>query len=303
MLQTKICKVRLENPTVLASGILGVSGKLMVRAAQNGAGAVTTKSVFVNEREGHPNPTVLAGKDFLINAVGLSGPGVEGESEEIKYIKKNTKAPVIASIAGGTVKEFGAVAKKISLAKPDLIEVNISCPNVEAEFGKPFGTDAKVAAKVTETVKENTSIPIIVKLTPNVEDIASIAKAVEKAGADAVSAINTVGPEKIVDTITGKPFLANKSGGISGPRIFPISTRMVKQIYRTVKIPIIGMGGVTYGKDAVKMIKMGACAVGVGSAVYFREIDVFKKICDEMRLIMKKEGFKSIDEMVGRGNE
>ncbi len=300
MLQTKIGKVRLENPTVLASGILGVSGKLMVRVAQNGAGAVTTKSVFVNEREGHPNPTVLAGKDFLINAVGLSGPGVEEESEEIKYIKKNTKAPVIASIAGGTVKEFGLVAKKISLAKPDLIEVNISCPNVESEFGKPFGTDAKVAAKVTEMVKANTSIPIIVKLSPNVDDISLIAKAVEKAGADAISAINTVGPEKIVDKTTGKPFLANKMGGVSGPKILPIALEKVKEVYNTVKIPIIGIGGVTYGKDAVKMIKAGASAVGIGSAVYFREIDVFSKICDEMRLIMKKEGFRNIDEMVGR---
>jgi dihydroorotate dehydrogenase (NAD+) catalytic subunit len=300
MLQTNLCKVRLENPTVLASGILGVSGKLMVRVADNGAGAVTTKSVFLTEREGHPNPTVLAGKDFVINAVGLSGPGVEEEAEEISYVKKNTKAPIIASIAAGNVKDFGLVAKKVSLAKPDLIEVNISCPNVECEFGKPFGTDPKIAAKVTEQVKANTNIPIIVKLSPNVDDISVIAKAVEKAGADAVSAINTVGPQKLVDKRTGKPFLANKKGGISGPKILPIALKLVKQISNEVKIPILGIGGITYGKDAVKMIKAGACAVGIGSAVYFREIDVFRKVCDEIKQIMKKERFKSIGEMIGR---
>ncbi|MBW2980432.1 dihydroorotate dehydrogenase [Candidatus Woesearchaeota archaeon] len=301
MLQTKICKVKLENPTVLASGILGVSGKLMCRVAANGAGAVTTKSVFVKEREGHANPTVLAGEDFVYNAVGLSGPGAEEEAEEIAFIKKNSKVPVIASIAGGNVKEFGIAAKKISAAKPDLIEVNISCPNVEHEFGKPFGTDAKISAKVTETVKENTSIPIIVKLSPNVDDIGKIAKAVEAAGADAISAINTVGPEMIKDKKTGKPFLANKKGGVSGPKILPIALDKVKQIYNAVKIPVIGIGGVTYGKDAVAMIKAGASAVGIGSAVYFREMDVFKKICDEMKVIMKKQGFKSIEEMIGRG--
>lgn len=303
MLQTKICKVRLENPTVLASGILGVSGKLMCRVAANGAGAVTSKSVFVNEREGHPNPTILAGKDFVYNAVGLSGPGVEEESEEIKYIKKNTKVPVIASIAGGNVKEFGLVAKKISNAKPDLIEVNISCPNVESEFGKPFGTDAKIAAKVTEIVKENTNIPIIVKLSPNVDNISLIAKAVEKAGADAICAINTVGPEKILDKKTGKAFLANKAGGVSGPKILPIALEKVKEVYNAVKVPIIGTGGVTYGKDAVKMIMAGASAVGIGSGVYFREIDIFKKVCDEMKDIMKKKGYKSIEEMIGVDNQ
>jgi dihydroorotate dehydrogenase (NAD+) catalytic subunit len=303
MLQTKINKVRLENPTVLASGFLGVSGKLMCRVASNGAGAVTSKSVFLKERNGHPNPTVLAGKDFIINAVGLSGVGVEEETEEIKYVKKEANVPVIASIAGGDVKEFGLVAKKISIAKPDLIEVNISCPNVESEFGKPFGTDARVSAKVTEIVKANTSIPIIVKLSPNVNDIGSIAKAVEKAGADAISAINTVGPELIKDKKTGKPFLANGKGGVSGPKILPIALEKVKEIYNSVKIPIIGIGGVTYGKDAVKMIKSGACAVGIGSGVYFREIDVFKKVCDEMKEIMKKEGFKSIEEMIGRDSK
>ncbi len=303
MLQTKICKVSLENPTVLASGILGVSGKLMVRVAQNGAGALTTKSVFLGEREGHNNPSVLAGKDYVINAVGLSGPGADEEAEEIRYIKENSTVPVIASIAGGEVKEFGKVAKRISLASPDLIEVNISCPNVQSEFGKPFGTDPELASKITKEVKANTGIPIIIKLTPNVESIGEIARAVEKAGADAISAINTVGPENLMNKKTGKPYLANKAGGVSGPKILPIALEKVMEIYDNVEIPIIGIGGITYGKDAVKMIKAGACAVGIGSGVYFRGMDIFAKVCSEIKEIMKKDGFKSIEEMIGRDNK
>jgi len=291
MLSIKVCNVNLDNPTVLASGILGMSGKLLVRVAKNGAGAVTTKSISLKERKGHKNPTVLAGKDFLTNAVGLSNPGVKEFMDEIRYAIKYSNVPVIVSIFASTIKEFGLVTKEIS-NKPDFIEVNISCPNVEDEFGKPFACDEKDVADVTKTVKANTKIPVIVKLSPNVEDIGMIARAVEKAGADAISAINTVGPEK-------NEFLANKEGGISGPRIRKIALEKVSEIYKSVKLPIIGIGGVTYGKDAIEMIKAGASAVGIGSAVYFRGIDVFKKVCDEMKTWMKANNYKSIDELIG----
>lgn len=290
MLSLRICNVELDNPTILASGVLGISGRLLVRAANNGAGAVTSKSISLEPREGHKNPTVLAGEDYIINAVGLSNPGVKEFAKEVEYAVRYANAPVIASIVAKKVDEFGAVAKEISKSKPDFIEVNISCPNVEDEFGKPFACHAEDAAAVAKSVKKNTAIPVIIKLSPNVDDIASIARAVERAGADAISAINTVGPER-------NEFLANKSGGVSGPKIRKLAIKNVKEIAGAVKIPIIGVGGITYGRDAVEMLKAGATCVGIGSAVYFRGITVFKKVNDEIKDYMRKNGLKSIDEI------
>lgn len=292
MLSTKICDVKLDNPTILASGIFGVTGKLLVRAVNNGAGAVILKTLTLEERTGHKNPTVLAGDDYIINAVGLSNPGVKQGIKEIEYAKKHTKAPVIASISGKTVKEFGIISKEISKARPDFIEVNISCPNVEDELGKPFACSIEDASSVTKAVKTNTKIPVIIKLSPNVNNIGEIAANVEKAGADVISAINTVGPEK-------NEFLANKSGGISGPKIRKIALEKVKEITANVKIPVIGIGGITYGKDAVEMLKIGASAVQVGSALHFRGYDAFKKICNEIKEYMKENKFSSLKELIG----
>jgi len=177
--------------------------------------------------------------------------------------------------------------------------LNISCPNVSDEFGRPFACDAGDAARITATVKEITSIPIIVKLSPNVTDISAIAASVEQAGADAIAAINTLGPGMVIDIHSGQPILANKVGGVSGPAIRPMAVRCVYDIYRTVEIPIIGIGGVTDERDAIEMIMAGATAVGVGSAVRYRGLEVFETILDEMRAFVVEESHANLSRLRG----
>lgn len=301
-LSVELCGVRLRNPLVLAAGILGTGPELLARMAESGAGMVTTKSCGPVPREGHPNPTVLDWGPGLINAVGLANPGVEEEVKNIaeaQALLKPLGVPLVASIFAETVEGFAEVTRKVVEAQPDFIELNISCPNVSDEFGRPFACDVGDAARVTAAVKEVTSIPIIVKLSPNVVDISAIALGVERAGADAIAAINTVGPGMIIDIYSGQPILANKVGGVSGPAIRPIAVRCVYDIYRAVELPIIGIGGVTEGRDALEMLMAGATAVGVGSAVRYRGIEVFQAILDEMRAFMDQEGYASLNELRG----
>lgn len=301
-LGTEIAGVRLKNPTVLAAGILGVTGASLVNVARNGAGAVTTKSIGLGKRDGHPNPVIVEFESGLMNAVGLSNPGVDEFLDEVRHAVKVAGVPVIASVFGRTAEEFGIVAGRISEAKPDLIELNISCPNVSDELGRPFGAEPGAAAKATESVKNSTKVPVIVKLTPNAADIAAVARAAEQAGADALSAINTLGPGMMIDIKAAKPVLANRRGGLSGPAIRPIAVRCVYDIYEAVGIPIVGMGGVTTGKDAVEMLMAGASAVGLGSAVHYRGIDVFRKVCDEIQEFMEQEGYPGIKSLIGRAH-
>jgi dihydroorotate dehydrogenase (NAD+) catalytic subunit len=304
MLETELAGVKLQNPTVLASGILGVTGASLARVAkENGAGAVTTKSVSLKERKGHPTPVLITYEHGMLNAVGLSNPGIDEFIPEIEFAVKNAGAPVIASIFGSKITEFGEIAKKISTANPSLIEVNISCPNVDDEFGRPFACDPGIAGVVTRTVKKNTKLPVFVKLSPNVSNIGEIAKSVQDSGADGITAINTVGPGMAINIEARKPILSNKSGGMSGPGIKPIAIKAVYDIYKSVKIPIIGTGGISNGRDAIEIIMAGASAVGVGSAVYYRGPGVFSKICSEMQQFMDKEGFSSIKEMRGIAHE
>jgi dihydroorotate dehydrogenase (NAD+) catalytic subunit len=299
-LSVELCGLRLHNPLVLAAGILGTGPELLARVAESGAGMVTTKSCGPSPRAGHPNPTVLDWGPGLINAVGLANPGVEEEVKNIaqaRALLEPLEVPLVASIFAKTVEGFAEVARKISEARPDFIELNISCPNVSDEFGRPFACDAGDAARVTAAVKEVTSIPVIVKLSPNVVDIAAIASSVEQAGANAIAAINTVGPGMIIDIYSGQPILANKVGGVSGPAVRPIAVRCVYDIYEAVEVPIIGIGGAAEGRDALEMIMAGATAVGVGSAVRYRGIEVFQAILGEMETFMAEEGYASLDEL------
>ena len=265
--------LQLRNPIILASGIWGTSVALMARAAKDGAGAVTAKSCAMEPRTGHPNPVTLDWTYGLINAIGLSNPGAQAEVAlliETRQRLASMGVPVIASIFGGTVAEFEQVARIVARAEPNLVEVNISCPNVGHEFGMPFAADAEAAASVTEAVRRGAgSIPISVKLSPNVPDIVRIGQAVVEAGADAITAINTM-PGMLVDAESGTPVLSNKSGGLSGPAIKPIALRCVYELARHLPVPIIGTGGVINGRDAVEMLTVGATAVGVGSAIYTR---------------------------------
>ncbi len=296
MLKTNLCGVKLRNPTVLASGILGVTKDCADRVGKNGAGAVTLKSLCHEERLGNKNPTMIGCDDVFLNAVGLPGQGIDNAVKDFKRLD-NLSIPVIGSIYGYKIEQFGEVAKKMASLKPAMIEVNISCPNLD--YGKPYHADAKLTAEITKIVKKNSGkIPVSVKLSPNVHDINEIAKAAEKAGADAITAINTA-TGMAIDIDARKPVLAGKAGGLSGPALKPIAVRCVYEIYEAVKIPIIGTGGITNGKDAIEMIMAGATAVGIGTAVYYRGIDVFKKVCDEMESWMKKNKVKNLDEIRG----
>ncbi|MBI2075800.1 MAG: dihydroorotate dehydrogenase [Candidatus Aenigmarchaeota archaeon] len=297
-IETSICGVRLVNPTVLASGIVGVSGAALVFAAKNGAGAVVSKSIGPREREGHNNPVLVEFEGGFLNAVGLPNSGVENTIDEIKFAIKHSASPVIASIFGGTKEEFGLVAERISEAKPPLIEVNLSCPNTASDFGMPFALSSKDAAEVISIVKDNTKIPVIAKLAPNVPSIKEIAKAVADAGADAISAINTM-PGMVIDIKTSKPVLHNKEGGVSGPALKPIAMKCVYDIYESVDIPIIGIGGVTYGKDAVELAMAGACAVQIGTGIYYRGIEIFKKVSEEIKEFLQEHGYDKLEDIIG----
>ncbi len=244
--------------------------------------------------KGHPNPTVLQFGDVIINAVGLSNPGVDAELDEIKRAVKKAGVPVLASIFAGTAEGFVEVAKKIEKAGPAFVELNMSCPNVQGDIGKPFACEARTAAQVTEMVKNSIKTPVIVKLTPNVPDIASIAKSVEEAGADGICAINTLGPGMVIDVDARKPVLSNKVGGISGPAIKPVAVRCVWEITNVVEIPVIGTGGIITGRDAVEMFMAGATALGIGSAIHYRGNDAFKLICDEISEFMRVNAYTKL---------
>jgi dihydroorotate dehydrogenase (NAD+) catalytic subunit len=302
-LTVNLCGVRLPNPTVLASGVLGLSHDVLVRVAQNGAGAVTTKSCSLKPRPGYHNPVVLDWGPGLINAVGLSNPGVEVMVEEIRAARKKLAplgAPVIASIFAESIYDFGTIARFISEAEPDLIEINISCPNVDDRYLQMFAADSYVAAQVTHRVKQNTNIPVLVKLSPNVTNVVRIAQEVVGAGADGITAINTLGPGIILDIETCRPVLAHGTGGVSGSAIRPIAVRCVRDICRAVDVPVVAVGGVTTGRDVVEMILVGATAVGIGSAVTYRGMKVFQKVCHELQEYMERHGYERLAEFRGQ---
>ena len=298
MISTTLCGVKLENPTVLASGILGSSASSIARVAEAGAGAVTKKSIGPKPKGGHDNPTMVEVTGGYLNALGLPTPSVDEAIAELDEYKSLSRVPIIASFYGGNAKEFADVAQRLD-GKADLLEANISCPNVADDFGVPFACDCDAAAEVTKAVKNVTKTPLLVKLTPNAPSIAEVARAVEKAGADGITAINTLGPGMVIDLKTRKPVLANKVGGMSGPAVKPITVRCVYDIYGVVKIPILAVGGIHTGEDAAEVIMAGARAVGIGTGIKYRGIEIFKLVQNELNAFMKKEGFKDLESMVG----
>lgn len=294
-LRTNLAGIRLKNPTILASGFLGISPENMKRVQNCGAGAITAKTIGFAERPGHNNPSILGWDCGVINAVGLSGEGLE--NVEWKGLGK-IRVPLIISVFDETVSGFGKIVKEVAKHKPAAIELNLSCPNKGK--GMLFSLDKKLAYRVVRKAKENAGrAKIFAKLTPQAPDIAEVAKACEKAGADAITAINTLGPGMLIDIEARKKVLAFGRGGLSGPAIKPVAVRCVYDIYENVKIPVIGVGGVTSGRDAIEMIMAGATAVGIGTAIYYRGIDVFEKISMEMQGWMKKNKIKSLSEIRG----
>ena len=279
-MQTTFLGKSLHTPLVLASGVLGNNKAILERVWENGCGLPTMKSIGPAPREGHKNPTVIDLGNGMINAVGLPSPGYLNMEEEWQELSDRA-FPVNASIYGGSVDEFVRVAEFVSAQGPDFIELNISCPNSD-KHGMLFGVNAQSSHDVVAAVKKVIHVPLIVKLTPAAPDIAGIAKACEDAGADAICAINTAGPGMIIDIESRCPVLAFKTGGLSGPMIKPIAVRCVYDIFRSVSIPIIGLGGISTGKDAIEIIMAGAALVGIGTAVRYRGINVFDKVNKEI---------------------
>jgi len=310
-LSQSILGTTFSNPTILASGIWGITAASWRRVAQNGAGGITTKSLWLKEHKGHPNPTIISTEHWTLNAVGLPDAGIEKAREEISdYMKDHSdrglepgrRVPLIANIVAGSVDDFVKTAEEVVKLKPDFLEVNISCPNVDDEFGKPFACSAVDSAKVTKEVKAvSGKIPVFIKLSPQALDIGAVALACAKNGADGFTAINTAGPGMAIDLRSRKPILANKVGGLSGPGIKPIAVRCVYDVYKATggEFPIIGTGGVHTGEDAIELLLAGASLIGIGTAIAARGQDVFRKVCAEMVEWCDSEGVRELRELVG----
>lgn len=295
-LSTTIGSLRLNNPTLLASGIMDEDAGSMQRMSDCGAGAIVTKSIGMTPKEGYPNPTVLELEFGLLNAMGLPNPGINQYKAEMNKLQKS-KIPIIGSIYGANTKEFVVLATKMEQYGAAAVELNVSCPHAK-KYGLEVGCDASLLETIVSTIKKQVHIPVFVKLSPNVVNIIEIAQAAERGDADAIVAINTVKGMKI-DLDTMQPILANKTGGYSGKAIKPIGVRCVYDIAQSIKIPVIGVGGITTGEDAIEYFMAGASAVQIGSAVYYRGPNVFKYVCKEINTWMDKHGYKKIAELIG----
>lgn len=299
-LSTELFGCTLKNPTILASGILGTTRDLLKTASQNGAGAVTIKSISEEPREGHPNPTVLAFGPGLINAVGYSNPGIDNAAREFTDLNE-LGCPVIGSLIGTSVEEFAYVASRMNKLEFAALEVPLSCPHTPG-YGKLGNQDnPEEVFQIVSTICSNTSKPLFVKLPPVASsgNIVEMALAAKDAGAYGLTASNTIGPGMLIDIDTGKPYLGFRIGGISGPALKPLAIATVYQLFEAVDMPIIGTGGVSSGRDAIEMIMAGATAVGIGTSVVWRGISAFKDIAEEMAEILIARGVTSLAEIRG----
>lgn len=293
MVSVEIAGIRFKNPLMLASGIMDEQGDSMVRAAENGAGGVVTKSIGINEREGYNNPVVVEIETGMINAIGLANPGIDNFKNEIQAVIKKG-IPVIGSIFG-TEKDFPVLAEKMERFGVNGIELNLSCPHVKG-VGSEIGQDPALVEEIVSEVKKKVKIPVFAKLTPNTTDIVKIAKSAEKA--DALVLINTVRAIAI-DIYAKRPVLSNLVGGYSGPGIKPIGLRAVYDVRKEMDIPIIGVGGISNWRDAVEYILAGANALQVGTAIYYRGFSVFDEINRGIEAYMNEEGYTSIEDFSG----
>ncbi|UAC49330.1 dihydroorotate dehydrogenase [Bacillus aquiflavi] len=290
--------LHLKNPIMPASGCFGFGREYSQLYDLNVLGAMMIKATTLEPRFGNPTPRVAETPAGMLNAIGLQNPGLEKVlTEELPWLEQ-FDVPIIASVAGSQMEDYVAVAKKISQA-PNVhaLELNISCPNVKTG-GIAFGTFPEVAKELTKKVKEVSSVPVYVKLSPNVTNIVEIAKAVEEGGADGLTLINTLLGMRI-DTKTGKPIIANVTGGLSGPAIKPVAIRMVYEVSQHVNLPIIGMGGIQSAEDVLEFFYAGASAVAIGTA-NFVDPFVCPKIIEELPSLLKKFGYDHISECTGR---
>ena len=294
-LSVEFAGIKLPNPTILASGILGVSGEILIRVSRAGAGAVVSKSFNRKGREGYRNPSFIEVQSGFLNALGIPNPGMEEMREEVEVASKQG-VQVIASVFGFDAEEFAESAVMGEKGGAIAVELNVSCPHVK-ELGVEIGQRPKVVAEVTQAVKNRVHIPVFVKLSPNVTDITEVARAAESGGADAVTAINTV-LGTAVDVDSGLPILGGVLGGLSGPAIHPVALRAVYQIRQAIRIPVIGVGGIEDWKGAVQMMMAGASAVQIGSAITSKGLDVFREVTTGIGKFLERKGYSSVREIV-----
>ena len=294
----KLCGIELDNPVIPASGTFGYGREFAGIYDINCLGTFSIKGTTARSRFGNPTPRIADAPGGMLNSVGLQNPGVDAVvAEEMPELAKVFKKPVIANVCGFSVDEYVSVAAKLAACENvGWIELNVSCPNVHGG-GMGFGTTCEGAATVTREVKRVVDKPVIVKLTPNVTDIAAIARACEAAGADGVSLINTVLAMRI-DPATRRPVLANVTGGLSGGAVFPLAVRMVYQVYEAVRIPIIGMGGVRSARDVIEMMLAGATGVGVGAANLTNPYAA-KEIVETLPAEMARYGIENLEDIIG----
>lgn len=290
-----IAGITLKNPVIPASGVFGYGQEYSQLFPLSQLGGIATKGTTASPRPGNPSPRVTEISSGMLNAVGLQNPGVDDFIEHELPFLLDQDTVILANIAGSTLEEYITVAEKLEATPVHMIELNISCPNVK-QGGATFGVDCSSAAAITTAVRQVTKKPLIVKLSPNVTNIAEIATAVEQAGADGISLINTLTGMRI-DIETRRPILHNNTGGMSGSCIFPLAVRMVWQVRQAVSIPIIGMGGISSGKDAIEMMMAGADAIQVGAAI-FTDPYAPIHILEEMQTWLDEHHIASVREIV-----
>ena len=295
-LSVDLAGVKMKNPVVVASGTFGFGREYGQFYNLNELGGICCKGLTLHRREGNPPPRIAETPMGILNSVGLQNPGVDAFIEhELSELKKHDLA-IIANISGNTPEEYGIMCEKLSAAGVDMIEVNISCPNVKAG-GLAYGTKPELAAEVTKMAKSHSTVPVMVKLSPNVTDITEIARAVADSGADALSLINTLRGMRI-DLNTRRPILKMNTGGLSGPAVLPVAVRMVWEVACAVDLPILGMGGVAKGEDAAQLMLAGASAVAVGTAC-FADPYAPIKVRDGLAQIASAQGLDKVSDLTG----
>ena len=297
-LSIELVGLKMRNPTMLASGILGMSKFTLEQVAAAGAGAVVTKSIGPRPERGYANPTIVEVECGYLNAMGLPNPGVEMYASEVTELAKTTGVPIVGSVYGDSPENFADVASRLEKAGAAAIEANVSCPH--AKIGS-IGQDPDCVRKVAEAVKEVINIPLLVKLNPNVTSIVEIAKAAEEGGCDAITAINTV-RGMVIDADACLPVLGNKYGGLSGPAIKPIALRCVYELYENLKIPIIGVGGISGWRDAAEFFLAGASCIQVGT-VLVNGLSIFNEIVNGLSQYMKTKSFRNLNDFIGRAHK
>ena len=297
-LNVELCGIKMDNPILPASGTFGYGYEFADNYDINILGTLAFKTTTRDPRFGNPTPRIAETASGMLNAIGLQNPGVDNViKNEIPKLKEVFHKPIMANVSGFSIEEYVEVCKKLDKEEQvGWFEVNISCPNVTGG-GMHFGTDPDMAETVTREIKKVTTKPVIIKLSPNVTDIVAIAKAVERGGADAISLINTLVGMRI-DIKKRKPVLKNKTGGLSGPAIFPVAVRMVYQVYEAVNIPIVGLGGVSSAEDVIEMMLAGATAVEIGAA-NFADPFICKKIIEELPALLDELKVENIKDIIG----